>query len=125
MTWTSYAITPVPAPRMVRSDRWRKRAPVLRYFAFRDEVRRLKMVLPEHPHIVFVMPFPKSYSAANWKRLMGQPHVIRPDTDNLAKAVLDSVYKDDAHVYDLRATKIWGETGCIFITEMEKPLGWC
>jgi len=36
-----FDITPIPAPRMVSSDRWQKRPIVERYFAYRNELRYL------------------------------------------------------------------------------------
>lgn len=42
-------------------------------------------------------------------------HVQRPDADNIAKAVLDSlngiVFADDAQVVELHATKVWAIDG--------------
>ena len=59
----SYDITPVPAPRMTRSDRWKKRPCVLRYFAFRDEVKAHKIsVEPFGAHVKFYMPMPNRTS---------------------------------------------------------------
>lgn len=37
----SYPLTPVPKPRMTKSDAWRKRPCVMRYWAFKDKVREL------------------------------------------------------------------------------------
>ena len=42
-----YPITPVPKPRMTRRDRWAKRPCVLRYWAFKDEVRLRRVSLPD------------------------------------------------------------------------------
>ena len=40
------------------------------------------------------------------RRIESQPDVIKPDVDNVAKAVLDGVaYDDDAQVVDLRIVK--------------------
>lgn len=58
-----YTITPVPKPRMTQSDRWRKRKCVLKYFAFKDKVRELNIIIPESgSRIVFILPMPDSWS---------------------------------------------------------------
>ncbi|HHE6457291.1 TPA: RusA family crossover junction endodeoxyribonuclease, partial [Proteus mirabilis] len=31
-----FNIEPVPKPRMTQADKWKKRPPVLKYFAFKD-----------------------------------------------------------------------------------------
>ncbi len=45
---------------------------------------------------------PKSYSKKKKKKLMNQGYPHKPDVDNIAKAILDSLngiaYKDDAQV---------------------------
>ena len=110
-----YQITPCPAPRMTQSDKWRKRPCVVRYFAFRDQVRLLGIEIPERVRIVFVLPMPASWSKAKRAAMDGQPHTVRPDIDNFCKAALDSVFDDDAHIWEIHASKIWGFTGAIEI----------
>jgi Holliday junction resolvase RusA-like endonuclease len=46
----------------------------------------------------------------------GTPHTVRPDKDNLEKAVLDCLVKagilaDDSLVYDGSFQKVWAERG--------------
>jgi len=113
-----YNISPMGKPRMTRADKWKKRPEVLRYRAFCDHVRLLGVVLPEAgAHVTFILPMPPSWS--NKKRLLhdGLPHQAKPDCDNMLKALMDAIYVDDAHVWDCRVTKIWGETGQIIISE--------
>ena len=40
LKYTAYKIKPVPKPRMTQRDAWDKRPCVLRYRAFKDEVRK-------------------------------------------------------------------------------------
>lgn len=47
--------------------------------------------------------------------MFGKPHTKKPDIDNLCKALLDALYKDDSKIWDLRVTKIWGYEGQIEI----------
>ncbi len=71
----------------------------------------------------FFFARPKSHFKADGTLNARAPewHCQRPDSDNLAKAVLDAVtdsgvfWKDDAQVVDLRVTKDWsrGQPGCL------------
>ena len=47
----------------------------------------------------------------------GEPHKQTPDVDNLCKALLDAIYKNDSAVADIRITKIWGRAGMIAVGE--------
>ena len=49
----------------------------------------------------------------------GQPHRVRPDTDNLWKSVGDSVFENDAHIHEIHASKVWAVEGAIEIGEIE------
>lgn len=115
---TKYPIIPCPAPRMTQSDKWNKRPCVMRYFAFRDECKLLKVKLPVKAHITFIMPMPKSWSGKKKDREDGQPHTCKPDLDNLLKALLDALYADDGHIHDIRVNKIWGFEGAILVDSM-------
>ncbi|WP_313707989.1 RusA family crossover junction endodeoxyribonuclease [Atlantibacter hermannii] len=113
-----YNITPVGKPRMTRADKWKKRPEVLRYRAFCDRVRLLGVELPEAgAHVTFILPMPLSWSKKKRLQHDGQPHQAKPDCDNMLKALMDAIYVDDAHIWDCRVTKVWGETGQIIISE--------
>lgn len=116
-----YLITPMGKPRMTRSDKWKQRPEVLRYRAFKDEVRLNKVSLPERGyHITFVIPMPKSWSKKKKAEMNGKPHQQKPDKDNLEKALLDAIFEDDCRIWDGRVSKVWGETGKIIIKELER-----
>ncbi len=51
--------------------------------------------------------------------MAGKPHQQKPDKDNLEKALMDAIYADDAHIWDSRVTKRWGEEGKIIIGEID------
>lgn len=113
-----YQITPVGKPRMTRSDKWKQRPPVLRYRVFCDEVRLNGVTLPASgAHVVFVLPMPASWSQKKRNLMRDQPHQQKPDFDNLIKSLLDAIFDDDAHVWDARVSKIWGDEGAIIIQE--------
>lgn len=118
-----YDITPVPAPRQVRSDAWAPRPGVQRYRAFRDEVRLRRIDLPaEGARVIFVLPMPKSWPKDRKAEMDGAPHEGKPDKDNLIKALADSVHGEDAHLWhDDGTVKFWGQRGEIIIISREVP----
>lgn len=112
------SIAPVPKPRMTQSDRWKKRPAVVRYHQFKDDLRKeVKGTLEGCFEVVFHLPMSKSWSAKERARLNGKPHQNKPDIDNLLKALMDALCKEDQHVYDVHVKKLWAETGYIEITE--------
>lgn len=111
-----YPITPVPKPRMTRRDHWKKRPCVVRYFGFKDKVRSFGITLPGGGcHVIFRLPMPKSWCMKKRRAMDGEPHLLRPDADNLCKALLDAIFEDDACIWDIRVTKLWSEAGAIDI----------
>jgi Holliday junction resolvase RusA-like endonuclease len=59
--------------------------------------------------LIFHMKIPKGKK----KKLLNKPHTKRPDIDNLIKFYLDVcnglLYEDDAQIYTIKASKIYGE----------------
>lgn len=112
-----FDINPVAKPRMTRRDAWKKRDIVLKYFAFKDEVRLKGVRLPDHYfEVTFIVEMPKSWSAKKRALNNGQPHTQRPDLDNMVKALLDAVAEEDSHFHHYKVKKIWGLVGSIKIT---------
>jgi hypothetical protein len=108
MTPTFYVIDPVPAPRMLRSDIWKERECVVQYRQFKDHVRGLGVTLPEPPYtVVFYLPFPPGYSEKKRAALRGQPHTLKPDLDNLLKALWDALDKQDQQQWSISVEKRW------------------
>jgi Holliday junction resolvase RusA-like endonuclease len=116
----SYSIEPMGKPRMTRRDKWKQRDCVLRYRAFKDSVRASGLVLPQPCKVLFTIPMPESWSRKKRVGQDGQPHMAKPDIDNLVKAILDSLYEDDAHVWSVWGEKRWGTTGSISVQGMEE-----
>lgn len=115
-----YDISPVPKPRMTRADKWKKRASVMRYRAFKDECRLHNVVIPESGyHVTFHLPMPNSWSKKKKQAMNGMPHKSRPDKDNLEKALLDAVFEEDSNVWDGRVTKKWAYNGAIQVEIIE------
>lgn len=111
-------VTPIGKPRMSRSDKWKRRDCVTRYWEFGDRLREYVTEIPFPCLIIFVFPMPTAWSKKKKELMRGQPHQQKPDIDNCEKAILDSIYKDDAHVWNVHHIKIWGDEGKILI----KPL---
>jgi Holliday junction resolvase RusA-like endonuclease len=126
----TFNITPFPAPRMTKSDKWktdpnhpdpnkRQRVPVFKYFQFKNKLKELlgneNIGLTDELKLIFVLPMANSWSK-NKKKLMNKtPHKQKPDFDNLAKAFCDSFGIDDSHVWNARISKFWGYKGAIII----------
>ena len=111
-----YSIEPVSAPRQTRADAWKKRASVVRYREFRDACRAAGIVVPvSGASVTFVIPMPPSWAQKKRDQSNRQPHMQRPDLDNLVKALLDAIYVQDSGVWDLHARKVWGHEGAIVV----------
>lgn len=110
-------IEPCSAPRMTRRDTWKKRPCVVRYFAFRDELRSKILVMPDPPILIFTIRMPDSWSEKKKRAMDGSPHLVKPDVDNLQKAVMDAMFSSDSHLWSVWSLKRWGRTGSIeFLT---------
>lgn len=94
---------------MTRSDKWRKRPVVVRYFAYCDRLRELGSGREVSPVLVlrFYISMPRTWSIKKKAEMEGRPHQQRPDIDNLIKAFLDALCEEDSYVYDVHATKYW------------------
>lgn len=117
----SFDILPVPKPRMTRSDKWKKRPAVLRYFEYRDLFRYVLakselQKLPECLSVVFALPMPESWSKSRKSEHLFKPHRQTPDIDNLIKALQDT-QEQDCYIYRVTALKIWSEQPRIIIYE--------
>lgn len=109
-------ITPVGKPRMTQSDKWKQRPAVMKYRAFADELRlRYKGELPQQVKLIFYLPMPKSWSARKRGAFEGGPHAVKPDIDNLCKAVFDALSSNDAIIFECKLEKYWSDKGAITI----------
>lgn len=122
-------IEPMGKPRMTRRDVWAEREVVLRYRAFCDQLR-LSMGqydLPDTFDIEFFLPMPLSWNKKKREAHRGRPHQGKPDLDNLLKAVMDALRKDDASIWKVSAAKYWQDKGSITINGLlhlpQKPVG--
>jgi Holliday junction resolvase RusA-like endonuclease len=102
----------VPAPRMTRADRWKKRPCVLQYRAWRDEVRAAfgDIPAPETVETISIRCYfvpPKSWKKNRFHGAMGQRHRQMPDSDNITKGIKDALWERDEKVGGERCDKWW------------------
>ena len=118
-----FDITPIGKPRMTQSDKWKKRPCVLRYREYADILRLLAKVngyeLKDSLYATFVLPMPSSWSKTKKEKMNGQPHVVKPDLDNVIKAFQDILCKQDQSIHTYKCRKIYGYEGSIKIHNNE------
>lgn len=115
------SITPVSKPRMTRADTWKKRPCVVKYWEYKDELRKkisnINLKLENELFIEFYIPMPKSWSKKKKQSMISKPHQQKPDIDNLIKGVMDALFNEDSHVHTVYGKKIWSDKPSItFIT---------
>ncbi len=106
-------------PRMVRSDKYRKRPVTSRYWACKDQIvlaaNQQKFKLGNSFGVIFKVQMPKSWSEKKKERMNGEYHTQRPDLDNYVKFLMDSLLGEDSGVYNFHATKIWARENKIIV----------
>tara|TARA_R100001443_G_C3252267_1_gene153554 strand:- start:46 stop:348 length:303 start_codon:yes stop_codon:yes gene_type:complete len=89
----------------------------MKYRKFADELRAFckkhNFVPGEELEMEFHIPMPKSWSKKKKAEMEGKPNRSRPDSDNLAKAVLDALLPEDSTVWSLNIIKRWSREGYI------------
>ena len=103
---------PVPQPRMVKSDKWAKRPCVVRYFDWCNYARTCYTELPSDAvgiHVNVFIQFPEYYSKKKRKSLANSFHRIKPDCDNILKAILDALFKRDQAISTAQINKYWDD----------------
>ena len=108
-----FQVPPQTAPRMTRRDRWKRRPCVVKYFAYRDQLRaqavEYGITLPNAFSVTFSMAMPKSWSKKKKAAPVGKPGQSKPDLDNILKGFMDALRTEDASVYAVSASKFWSE----------------
>jgi Holliday junction resolvase RusA-like endonuclease len=103
-----------------------------KYMVWKDDIRILwnaeliklgikpdEFKFSEIKSITFVVTIPMSLSLSKAQRKeredrIDMPHQMKPDIDNMLKAFMDALMKEDSHVHTIgRMTKIWGLHGHI------------
>lgn len=104
-------------PRMIRSDAWKKRDCVLRYWGIKDSVvsQSKGFILGKAFIAIFVLPMPSSWSKKKKEKMNNSFHESKPDASNLLKAIEDILLKDDSKISFPITIKIWGYKQMIYI----------
>jgi Holliday junction resolvase RusA-like endonuclease len=118
-----FPVEPMGAVRTTQKQKFvDKRA--IRYHQYKSDIalmaaaRKIKPIQAGNPviirELVFYMPIPQSWSNKKKQEAIGQPHIKKPDIDNLVKGLFDSLngiaWADDNQVYEMHnVKKIYGE----------------
>lgn len=116
---------PLGKPRMTRRDKWKGRPCVSRYRSWADLARVVAGPLPPAETIerldwVAYFEPPPSWSKKKRAEAMGHIHRQTPDRDNIDKAVLDALFKQDSGIGVGTIAKYWGEPARLEVTIVGK-----
>lgn len=128
--WARFTIPgqPIGKPRMTQSDKWNRRDVVIAYRAWADLARIAAGRLVAHvaggrPGCVKAIAYfemPSSWSEAKRKAHAGQPHRVKPDVDNVLKALMDALIANDQVVHTVTVLKRWDDgTGARLVVVIE------
>lgn len=117
-------LEPVAKPRMTRSDKWKKRPSVVKYFEFKDRLRErltvagyIESLMDVYGvHVEARITMPKSWPKYKKAEMSGHPHRSKPDADNILKAVCDALTTDDSGIYQKYIRKQWSDAPGLDIT---------
>ena len=125
-----FDVVPVAAPRMTQSDKWRvnpnhedinkrQRKPVTNYYAYKNllilQGNLMRFEIQPMLDVLFLIPMPDSWSAKKKETMNGLPCKVKPDTDNLTKAIKDTFCVNDSHIWKETAEKRWAYKGSVII----------
>lgn len=112
---------PIGKPRMTRRDKWAQRPCVVRYRDWCDLARRCAGRIPPATDTLSVswdavFEMPESWSESMKAKMDGQRHQSAPDRDNIDKALLDCLWKQDSGISDAEyIRKRWGRQGGLHV----------
>jgi len=103
-------INPQAKPRMVASDKWKKRLVVEKYWVYKQliklslnqEQQEILEKTEKFESIKFYMALPESWSKKKKKETNNKPHQQTPDIDNLLKGLFDVLMIEDKRVWRIR-----------------------
>lgn len=101
-------------PRMTQRDKWQKRPCVMRYRAYCDKIRAEAGEIPVNPiavHIRAYIPMAASWSKKKKAENIGKYQRLKPDWDNIGKAICDALFEEDSCIAVGITEKIWCEEG--------------
>lgn len=105
---------PIGKPRMTRCDKWKQRDCVVAYRSWADSARaaiqRTTKLTLKNPTTLIVTAYfqvPESWSHKRKSLALTEPHTVKPDADNVLKAVCDALFENDQMVTEARICKKW------------------
>lgn len=109
-------------PRMVKSDAWKKRSCVIRYWGIKDSVNSQAngFVLGNCFFVVFVLPMPSSWSKKKKEKMNNSLHQSKPDASNLLKSIEDILLVDDSKISFPVTLKVWGYEQKVYIRNLSE-----
>lgn len=125
-----FDIIPMGAVRMTQRDRIflnpnhpdpdkRQRKAVTEYFNFKNtlvsQAKSMNFTLGKYLDAVYFIPMPDSWSEKKKSRMNGFPCEVKPDADNITKAIKDTLKQNDADMWWEKAEKRWAYRGSILI----------
>jgi len=116
-------IIPMGYVRRTRADAWKGREVVKKYYAYKDTLgyvlNRMEYKQGNNLHIAFLLPIPNSISKKKYKEYNLSLHNKKPDIDNLVKAFLDTVCKQDNFISRINCVKLYSTNPKIIIFAMK------
>lgn len=94
---------PIPVPRQTQRDKWMKRPCVMKYREYADRLRAFINLNDMYVGSVTM----KFYLPTKKANLIGKPHRVKPDWDNLAKGVQDALLNNDSMIWKASVEKYW------------------
>lgn len=76
----------------------------------KQQYRKKPLETPLRLDVWFLMPIPASFSKKKREDLVGKPHTIKPDLDNLLKFLdflIGTAIKDDSQIHTIYAHKLY------------------
>lgn len=103
---------PMGAPRQTRADKWLRRPCVLRYREFRDKIKAATNGVMKEPLgmvVIAYLTIPRSIRGAKREAMLGTVHRVKPDADNIYKAVSDAIIENDQRICLQVCFKGWAD----------------
>ena len=111
-----FDVDPNTKPRMTRRDKWAKRKCVTDYWTWADgaraawgKVEKVVLTQPTTLSIVAYFSIPESWSRHKKEQAKNMPHTVKPDGDNVMKALKDALFHNDQMVVDGWYRKLWDD----------------
>lgn len=102
---------PIGKPRQTQQDKWKVRPCVARYRQWADRARKAAAgKIPEDIEGVIIRAYfamPNDWSVEKRLQMDGKKHHVKPDYDNVAKSVGDSLLDNDEILADAQISKRW------------------